>query len=78
MGDNLGPNGSSSGCKVFCSRSMKVAHEADEPSAFVDLLDSQSLTGGHGRDVDALSIHADAAAGGDQHVAVVQGIGELR
>ncbi len=22
MGDNLGPNGLSSGCKVFCSRSM--------------------------------------------------------
>jgi hypothetical protein len=36
MGDNLGPNGLSRGCKVFCSRSKYpriMVHEADEPNA---------------------------------------------
>ena len=36
------------------------------------------LTGEHGRDVDLLSMHADAAAGGDEEVAVVEGIGRDR
>ena len=51
MGDNLGPNGLSRGCKVFCSRvevSEIVLHEADEPNAVVDFLDAEFLTGEHG------------------------------
>ena len=52
-----------------------IAHEADEPNAVVDFLDPQALTGQDGRDVDPLAIHADASAGGDQRVAVVQGVG---
>jgi hypothetical protein len=54
-----------------------VAHEADEPNAVVYLLDSKPLTGEHGGDVDLLAMHADAAACGDQHVAIVKGIIEV-
>jgi hypothetical protein len=35
---------------------------------------SSPLAGKHGRDVDLLSMHADAAAGGDEDVAVVEGV----
>ena len=48
MGNNLGPNGLSRGCKVFSSRSMKtemVAHKAYEPNTVVDLFDSEALAG---------------------------------
>lgn len=31
-----------------------IVHEADEPNAIVDLLDSEPLTDEHGRDVDLL------------------------
>ena len=80
MGDNLGPNGLSRGCKgllLQVDETKIVAHEADDPNAFVDFFDSQVLAGKDGRDVDAFSMHADAAACGDQEVAVVQGVCEL-
>ena len=54
-----------------------VAHEGDEPNALVDLLDSEAVAGQCGGDVDLLLVHADAAAGGDEHVAVVKGIIEI-
>jgi hypothetical protein len=47
-----------------------VLHEAYDPDAFVDLLDAHTLTGQHGRDIDAFAAHADAAAGSHQHVAI--------
>jgi hypothetical protein len=37
-----------------------VAHEADDPSAVVDLRDAEALSGEDGRDVDLLARHADA------------------
>jgi hypothetical protein len=40
-------------------------HEADEPNAFVDLLDAESLTRQHSRDVDLFAMQAEASAGGD-------------
>jgi len=43
-----------------------VVHEADDPNTVVDLLDAEALTGEHGRDIDALAMHADAAAVGDE------------
>jgi hypothetical protein len=49
-------------------------HEADEPNGVVDLLDSELLTGEHGRDIDFLSVHSDAAAGGDGKLAVMSAI----
>jgi len=54
-----------------------VVHEADDPNAVVDLLDAEALTGEHSRDVDALAMHADAAAVGDENVAVVQRVCEV-
>jgi hypothetical protein len=48
-------------------------HEADEPDALVDFLDSKSLTGEHGGDVDFLAVQAEASAGGDENVAVANG-----
>jgi hypothetical protein len=50
-----------------------VVHEADEPEAVVAFLDFQALAGQHGRDVYFLAVHADAAAGGDEDIAVVRG-----
>jgi hypothetical protein len=58
--------------------SQIIMHEAYKPNAVVDLLDSHSLTGEHGRYVDFFAVHADAAAGGDEGVAVVEGIFQLR
>ena len=51
--------------------------EADEPDAVVDFLDAEPLAGEHGRDVDFLAMQADAAAGGDEDVAVVERIGQF-
>ena len=48
-----------------------VMHEAYDPDAVVDLLDADTLTGQHVREVDALAVHADASAGGDHDFAVV-------
>jgi len=55
-----------------------VVHEADEPNALVNLFEAEPLTGEHARDVDLFLMHADAATGGDQDVAVVEGIFEFR
>jgi hypothetical protein len=38
---------------------------------------AELLAGEHGRDVDLLAVHADAAAGGDEMLAVVQWVFEL-
>ena len=81
MGNNLVPNGLSRGCKDLLfeiDEAEIVVHEADDPNAVVDFLDAQALSGQQGRDVDALSMHADAATGGDEDVAVVKWVGELR
>jgi hypothetical protein len=55
-----------------------VVHEAYDPNAVVDLLDAEAPAGEHGRDVDPLSMHADAAAGGDKDFPVVQRVGPGR
>ena len=49
-------------------------HEADDPDAFVDLLDPDALTGQDGGDVDAFAVHANAPASGHQDLALVQGV----
>ena len=80
MGDNLRAERVVEGLQgllLQVDETKIVAHEADDPNAFVDFFDSQALAGKDGRDVDAFSMHADAAACGDQEVAVVQGVCEL-
>ena len=80
MGDNLVPNGLSMGLQgslLQVDVAEIVVHEADDPNAVVDFLDAEFLTGEHGRDIDLFPVHADAAAGGDQDIAVVQGIFEF-
>jgi hypothetical protein len=54
-----------------------VVAEADEPDAVVDFLDAKALACEHGGDVDLLAMQADAAAGGDENVAVVERIGQV-
>ena len=76
MGNNLAPNGLS---RVQCPLlpvdvAEIVMHEAYDPDALVDLFDPNALTCQDVRQVDLLAVHADAAAGGDQQIAVVQGI----
>jgi hypothetical protein len=51
-----------------------VAHEADDPNSVVDFFDADALAGEHGRDVNLLAIQADAAAGGDQELPIVEWI----
>jgi hypothetical protein len=53
-----------------------IGHEADEPNAVVGFLDSEPLSGEDGGDVDLLAVQADASAGGDEDVAVVEGVGD--
>jgi len=48
-----------------------------EPNAVVDFLDAEALAGEYMRDVDAVAVHADATAMGDQDLAVVQRIAAL-
>jgi hypothetical protein len=55
-----------------------IVHEAGEPNAFVDLFDSEPLTGEHGGDVDPLAMQAEASAAGDENVTVVEWIGQFR
>ena len=55
-----------------------IVHEADKPNAVVDLLCPEFLTGQHGRDVDLLAIDACPSAVGDEDVAVMEGIVDLR
>ena len=52
---------------------MKLTIQMPSSTSF----EAEALTGEHGRDVDFLAMHADATAGGDEDVAVVQRIGEL-
>jgi hypothetical protein len=54
-----------------------VVHEACEPNALVDFLDAESLAGQDGRDVDPLAMQAEASAGGDEDVAVMERIGQF-
>ncbi|MCC0009758.1 MAG: hypothetical protein H6875_04845 [Hyphomicrobiaceae bacterium] len=51
-----------------------VSHEAYEPDSVIHLLYSEPLTGHEGRDVDFLSMHADAPACCDQHISIMHGI----
>ena len=48
-----------------------VLHEADDPNSLVDFLDADALTCQDGREVDAFAVHADAAASGDEDIAIV-------
>jgi hypothetical protein len=52
-------------------------HEADEPNAVVDFLDAELLAGQHDGDVDPLAVQAEATAGCDDDVTVVEGIGQF-
>jgi hypothetical protein len=54
-----------------------IVDEADEPNSLVDLLDAEALSGKDGGDINFLSVQADAAAGGDEDVSVVEGIFEV-
>ena len=54
-----------------------VVDEADNPNAVIDLLDAEALTGEHDCDIEALAMHADAAAGGDEGVAVMHRVCEV-
>jgi len=57
---------------------LRVAHEADDPDAFVDFFYAETLTGQNGRDIDFLAENADAAAMGDDYLAIVEGISQVR
>jgi hypothetical protein len=52
---------------------MKVSQ-----NAVIDFLDAEPVAGEHGGDVDFLAVHADAAAGCDEDVAVMEGVVEVR
>jgi hypothetical protein len=81
MGDNLGPNRVVEGLQSFLlqiDEAEIVAHRADEPNTIVDFLDSETLSGEHGKDVHALCVHADTSAGGDERIAIMQWIGPAR
>ena len=54
--------------------SQIVVHEGDEPNTLVDFLDAEPLACEHARDVDLLAVQADASAGGDENIAVVERI----
>ena len=55
-----------------------IVHESDEPDSVIDFLDSNALPREHGGDIDFLSVHADPAAGGYQHLAIMEGIIDVR
>jgi hypothetical protein len=48
-----------------------------EPSAAIAFPDAGLLAGQHGRDVNALAMRAEAAAGGDRQLAIVEWIDQL-
>ena len=54
-----------------------IVDEGDEPNSLVDFLDTEALSGQDGGNVDFLSVDADTAAGGDEDVAVVEGVFEV-
>ena len=80
MGDNLGPKGFRrvAGSLLQIDISQIIVDEADEPNSLVDLLDAEALSGQDSGDVDFLPVEANAATGGDEDVAVVEGIIEVR
>ena len=55
-----------------------IVQEADEPNALFDFLDAEFLAGQHGRDVDPFAMQAEATAGGDDDVAIVERISQFR
>ena len=61
---------------LVTDRDVLDAHR--EPNSLVDLLDAEALSGQDSGDVDFLSVDADTATGGDEDVAVVEGIIEVR
>jgi len=54
-----------------------TVHAADEPNALVDFLDAELLAGQYQGKVDSLAVQAEATAGGDDDVVIVErdGIG---
>ena len=77
MGDNLGPKGLSEGCKVLLQIGIAEirVHDADQPNAG-SWYRAFGLPG-RGR-IDFLALQADASAGRDENVAVVEGLGDVR
>ena len=53
-------------------------HKRDEPNTVVDFLDTEFLPGENNRDVDLLSVHADAPALSDDNISVVEGVVDFR
>jgi len=49
-----------------------VRHAPDDPDAFLDLFDAKYLTDQDVGDAEALAVHAQACAGGDEDVSIVQ------
>jgi hypothetical protein len=43
-----------------------IVHEAGKPNAFADFFDAELLSGEHCRDIDSLTMQAEAAAGRDE------------
>jgi hypothetical protein len=54
-----------------------IVAEADEPDAVINFFDADPLACQHRGDIDLLAVQADSSAGGDEDVAVVEGITEL-
>jgi hypothetical protein len=52
--------------------SQIAVREADEPNALVDFFDSEPLACQDAREVDLLAVQADASAGCDKDIAVVE------
>ena len=58
--------------------SQIIIHEGDEPNAVLDLFDSKGLAGKDGWEVDFLAVQANATAGGDEDVLVVEWVADFR
>jgi hypothetical protein len=55
-----------------------IVDEGDEPNGVVDFRDANGLPGKDGWEIDLLAVRADAAAGGDENLSIVEGIAELQ
>ena len=55
-----------------------IVDEGDEPNGVVDFRDADGLPGEDGWEIDLLAVQADAAAGGDENLSIVEGIAELQ
>ena len=55
-----------------------VVHEACEPNAVVDFLDTECMASKDGLDIDVFAMQADAAARRDQNITVVERVSQLR